>query len=253
MRSLVLLLWLLATSAMAASEITVAPNTLMRLSVASGSVQLDRLEVAERATLLVPAAVTVLQIGELRMGREARIGITPAEQSLRLEIGRAEVAEDAWISARGADGSYTRPASRGRDLQFRLQSLTFASLTLDVRGGRGVPGYAGLDGASGQPGGCTWGRAEAGHDGQDGSNGQPGADGGRVVLELAEGIEVERLQVLLDGGAGGIAGTGGKGGRGGATRGCLLYDVDGAADGQPGRSGQQGPAGQPGELQVIRF
>lgn len=253
MRSFALLLCLSVGTASAATQISVPSNTLMRLPVASSTLQLERLEVADQATLMVPASVTELRIGQLFMGRDARIGVAPGDQPLRLVIDDADIGPGAWISAKGAAGTYTRPATPGREISLKLHKLTFESLTVDVRGGQGRPGYAGLDGAHGQPGGCTWGQASAGHDGQDGTDGHDGAPGGNVVLEVPHHVEVERMQVLLDGGAGGAAGSAGRPGRGGAAKGCLLYGVDGAADGKPGQPGREGAAGRSGAVQVFRF
>lgn len=228
MRSFVLLLCLSVGTASAATQISVPSNTLMRLPVASSTLQLERLEVADHATLMVPASVRELRIGQLFMGRDARIGVASGDQPLRLVIDDADIGPGAWISAKGAAGTYTRPATPGREISLKLHKLTFESLTLDVRGGQGTPGYAGLDGAHGQP-------------------------GGNVVLEVPHHVEVERMQVLLDGGAGGAAGSAGRPGRGGAAKGCLLYGVDGAADGKPGQPGREGAAGRSGAVQVFRF
>ncbi|MGG2397657.1 collagen-like protein [Pseudomonas sp. SH1-B] len=253
MHKFALLLCLGAGVALADSQVKVPSNALMRLPVASGTLLLERLEVADHATLMIPASVTDLRIGTLLMGREARIGVAPSEQPLRLEVLDADVGAGAWISAKGAAGTYTKPATPGREINLKLHKLTFESLTLDVRGGRGAPGYAGLDGAHGKPGGCTWGQASAGYDGQDGTDGHEGAAGGNVVLEVPHYVEVERMQVLLDGGEGGAAGTAGRAGRGGASKDCLLYGVDGAADGNPGQAGHEGAAGRSGAVQVFRF
>lgn len=254
MRSLIVVLSALcASSVLADPQVSVASNTLTRLPATTSLLQLERLEVAEQGTLLIPGNVTELRIGELLLGREARIGIAPGDQPLRLEVGYAEVAEGAWISAQGAPGTVLKPARPGRELSVRLEQASIESLTLDVRGGRGAPGYRGLDGANGQSGGCTWGRASRGHDGQDGGNGRTGAPGGRVRLELPEELALDGVQVLLDGGEGGAAGAGGQGGRGGAAKGCLLYRVAGAANGQPGNPGREGAAGREGELEVARF
>lgn len=253
MHKFALLLCLCAGVALADSQVKVPSNALMRLPVASGTLLLERLEVADHATLMIPASVTDLRIGTLLMGREARIGVAPSEQPLRLEVLDADVGAGAWISAKGAAGTYTKPATPGREINLKLHKLTFESLTLDVRGGRGAPGYAGLDGAHGKPGGCTWGQASAGYDGQDGTDGHEGAAGGNVVLEVPHYVEVERMQVLLDGGEGGAAGTAGRAGRGGASKDCLLYGVDGAADGNPGQAGHEGAAGRSGAVQVFRF
>ena len=206
MRSLALLFCLFAGTSLAATQVTVSPNTLMRLPVASSSLQLERLEVADQATLMIPATVTELRIGELLMGRDARIGVAPSDQPLRLLVEDADIGPGAWISAKGAAGTYTRPATPGREINLKLHKLTFESLTLDVRGGQGRPGYAGLDGAHGKPGGCTWGQASRGHDGLDGGDGQPGAAGAQVRLEVPQEFPVESLQVRVEGGAGGLPG-----------------------------------------------
>ena len=64
MRSLALLLCLCAGAASAATQVKVPSNTLMRLPVASSSLQLERLEVEDQATLMIPAAVTELRVGD---------------------------------------------------------------------------------------------------------------------------------------------------------------------------------------------
>lgn len=253
MRKLALLLCVFSTAAMAENVLTVASHSLMRLPGTAGQLQFERLEVAEQGTLLIPSSITELKVGQLHLGREARIGIAPGDRPLRLDIEHAEIAQGARISAQGAPGSVLRAASPGRELSVRLQQADIESLTLDVRGGRGEAGYPGLGGAKGQPGGCTWGSASHGHDGQDGGNGKPGAAGARVRLEVPQDLPLDAVQVLLEGGEGGKGGAGGKGGRGGAAKGCLLYKVDGAPDGRDGRAGEDGPQGADGELQVVRF
>jgi hypothetical protein len=253
MRNLALLLCLASASAWADNHLSVASHSLLRLPATEARLQLERLEVAEQGTLLIPASVTELRIGELHLGPAARIGIAPGEQPLRLEVLQASVAEGVWISAQGAPGGVLKPATAGRELSLRLQQASIQSLTLDVRGGRGAPGYRGLDGANGQAGGCTWGRASHGHDGQNGGDGQAGAMGGQVRLEVPQELSLDGIRVLLAGGAGGAPGAAGEGGHGGDAKGCLLYSVKGAADGQPGQSGREGSPGRDGELDVVRF
>ena len=86
MRSFALLLFLFAGTSLAATQVTVPSNTLMRLPVASSSLQLERLEVADQATLMIPATVTELHICELLIGRDAHIGVAPSDQPLRLVV-----------------------------------------------------------------------------------------------------------------------------------------------------------------------
>lgn len=194
---------------------------------------LERLHIADHSTLFIPAGVTELRVGELRLGREARLAIAPP---LRLEA--AELTSGVQINARGAAGSNTQSALRGRHLHLRLDKATVEDLLIDARGGQGAPGYVGVAGADGNPGGCTWGEASRGHDGLDGGDGQAGAAGAHVHLEVPHEFPMDRLQVRLDGGAGG---------KGGAGTGCWLYNTAGAGDGKPG---EVGPAYA---INVIRF
>ena len=112
MRNLSLLLCLAASPTLADSQLKVESHTLLRLPVSGALLQLERLEVAEQGTLLVPASITELRIGELHLGRSARIGVAPSEQPLRLEVREAHVGEGAWISAQGAPGSMLKPRPR---------------------------------------------------------------------------------------------------------------------------------------------
>lgn len=56
MRSLALTLCLCVTPVLAASQIEVPSNSLMRLPAGHASLQLQRVEVADHATLLIPLA-----------------------------------------------------------------------------------------------------------------------------------------------------------------------------------------------------
>ena len=175
MRNLMLLAALFSPLALAQAVIEVAPHGVMRLPTTASTLHIERLRIAEHGTLLIPANLTEMRIAELHLGRDARIAIAPAEQAFRLEVASGEIASGAQISARGAQGSSEQPALPGRNLSLRLQVVTVESLLVDARGGNGAPGYAGLAGANGKPGGCTWGEASRGHDGLDGGDGQPGA------------------------------------------------------------------------------
>lgn len=253
MRNLLLLAALGSPVALAQAVIEVESHTLLRLPATTSVLLVERLEIADHGTLLIPAGLTDIRIAELRLGREARIAIAPSEQALRLDVAAGEIAPGAQITARGAPGSASTPALPGRTLSIRLERVVTQTLLVDVRGGRGVPGYAGLDGADGKAGGCTWGQASRGHDGQGGGDGHAGAAGGQVRLEVPADFPVDGVQVHLAGGAGGAAGSGGNAGVGGASTGCWLYSVDGARDGRPGLAGQPGVAGAAGELNVVRF
>jgi hypothetical protein len=253
MRSLSLLLLCVSSWTLAESQVRVDTHGLMRLPSHLDQLVLERLDVADHATLLVPAEIREIRVAELVLGREARIEIAPSEQAFRLEVERAEIASGAQLSARGAAGTFEKPAMPGRTLTIRLQTVTAQELQIDVRGGRGTPGYPGLDGADGESGGCTWGRASKGYDGQDGGDGQAGAAGGQVRIEVPLSFAVETLKGRVDGGSGGAAGAGGKPGRGGVVKGCWLYSTDGASDGRPGQAGRPGPQGAAGSLDVVRF
>lgn len=247
------LLALFTPVALAQSVIDVPSNSLMRLPSSSNVLHLQRLAIAERGTLLVPAGVSELRVEELHLGSEARIALAPGEQPLQLLVGTAQVEQGAQISARGAKGTAQQPAQPGRSLTLRLHSLSAAALLVDARGGPGAPGYVGLDGADGEAAGCTWGQASRGHDGHDGGDGQAGAPGARVRVELPLDVPAELLQIRVDGGEGGAAGPGGKGGRGGVSKGCWLYSTEGAADGRPGQPGKAGAPGPAGQLELVRF
>ena len=88
MRRLGLLAILVAPMVLAQGQVKVDAHNFLKLPPRTGSLSLDQVEVADYATLLIPAGVTELRIGELRMGREARLGIAPSDQTLRLVTGR---------------------------------------------------------------------------------------------------------------------------------------------------------------------
>jgi len=238
MRNLMLLAVLAAPLAQAES-LEVASNSMLRLP--------------DSATLLLPATLTELKVDHLQLGREARIAIAPADHPLRIEARSARLGEGSQISAPGAPGTYQRAARSGRSLDLKLDELEAEQLSIDARGGAGAPGYAGLDGANGQAGGCTWGQASRGANGDDGGNGHDGAAGGRIRLSVPQGFAQSRIVVRLDGGAPGQAGTAGKAGKGGASKGCLVYRTDAGASGRPGQPGQPGLAGASGELILQRL
>lgn len=253
MRSLSLFLLLVSSWTLAESRVQVDAHGLLRLPGNIERLLLERLEIADHATLLVPAEISEIHVAELILGRDARIAIAPSDQAFRLVVERAEIAPGAQLSARGATGTFEKPAMPGRTLNIRLQSIDAQSLLIDARGGNGAPGYVGLDGADGKAGGCTWGQASKGHDGLNGGDGQAGAAGGQVRIEVPLDFAIEVLQGRVDGGSGGAAGTGGKPGKGGATKGCWLYSAEGAGDGRPGQAGRPGPQGAAGTLDVVRF
>ena len=236
-----------------AQVLQVETHSLMRLPNTASTLTLERLDVADYGTLLVPSNVTQLSIGQLHLGREARIAIVPAQQPLAMSVTQAELADGSQITSRGAPGTYTKAARPGRDLNLRFNTLNAPVLSVDARGGTGAPGYVGLDGANGQAPGCTWGSAGRGADGSNGSDGQPGAAGALVRLELPRDYPAERIKVAVDGGAGGAPGPGGKPGAGGKAKGCFVYTADGGKSGKPGAAGQPGPAGAAGTVTVQRF
>jgi hypothetical protein len=253
MRNLWVLMVLISPLAMAKAIIDVEPNTFMRLPGNASELQLDEVKVADNATLMLPAGLRELSIAQLQLGRSARLVIAPSEQALTLDIAQAEIASGAAISARGAQGTYDKPATAGRQLSLRVHGGNVQDLLVDARGGNGAPGYAGLTGADGETGGCTWGQASRGHNGLDGGNGAQGAAGGQVRLELPQSFALEQIKVRVEGGAGGKAGLAGEPGKGGARKGCLVYSAAGAADGRPGLGGQPGEPGPAGNVSVVQF
>lgn len=252
MRKLCLLALVCSPLAMA-QDVKVDTNSFMRLPNTASTLQLQRLDVADHATLLVPANVTELKVEQMHLGREARIAIVPTQQSLQLLVRHAQLDAGSQITSRGAPGTYEKTAKPGRNLNLRIESLDAQELSVDARGGAGAPGYVGLDGANGQEPGCTWGEAGRGADGDNGGNGHPGAAGGQVRLELPRDFPSEQIKVLVDGGAGGLAGVGGKPGAGGKSKGCLVYRTDGGKSGRPGAQGEPGAVGAAGSLTVQRL
>lgn len=253
MRNLLALVALASPLALAQTVIEVDSHAVMRLPSNTSVLLLDRLEIADHGTLLIPSGLTEIRVAQLSLGRDARLAIAPSDQVLRFEVNTAEIASGAQISVRGAQGSAEKPALPGRNLSLSLQAVTLENLILDARGGTGAPGYAGLAGADGKPGGCAWGEASRGHDGLNGGDGQPGAAGAQVHMEVPQGFPVEQVQVRLDGGSGGPAGAPGAGGQGGVSKGCWLYSTDGSREGTPGEAGRAGEPGPAGTLNVVQF
>jgi len=236
-----------------AESVSVASHSLMRLPSNSSTLSLERLDVADYGTLLIPARLIELQVGELTLGHEARITIVPGDRELQVQARAAQLAEGSQIVARGAPGTYQKAALPGRDLRLRIESLQAAQLYVDARGGAGTPGYAGLDGARGEAPGCAWGAAGRGANGDNGGDGHPGGAGAQVRLQLPASYPAEQVKVLVQGGPGGAAGTPGKPGAGGKAKGCVVYRTEGGKPGREGLPGQAGTPGADGSVSVQRF
>ncbi|WNW11518.1 collagen-like protein [Pseudomonas sp. DTU_2021_1001937_2_SI_NGA_ILE_001] len=252
MRKLLLLAALCSPLAMA-QDILVQSHSLLRLPAGGTSLDIQRLEVADYGTLLVPGNITELKVGQLVLGHEARIAIVPSAQPLSLQVGQGQLGSGSQITARGAPGTFEKAPTPGRSLTLRMHELQAERLSVDARGGTGAPGFVGLDGANGQAPGCTWGQAGRGYDGDNGGNGHDGAAGGLVRLELPVAFPAERIEVNVQGGAGGAGGEGGKAGRGGESKGCIVYRAAGGKAGNGGQAGQAGMAGPAGAVNVQRF
>ena len=181
MRKLCLLAALISPMAVA-QVLTVESHSLMRLPNTASTLQLERLDVADNGTLLIPSNVTQLNVTELHLGHDARIAIVPGEQSLQISVGHALLASGSQITSRGAPGTYLKAARPGRNLNLRIASLNAPELSVDARGGDGAPGFVGLDGGNGQEPGCTWGAAGRGADGDNGGDGRAGAPGALVPV-----------------------------------------------------------------------
>ena len=238
----------LSSSWAVAQTISVETHSLMRLPTNSSVLQLERLEVADYGTLLIPAGLTEVKVDQLVLGHEARIAIVPSQQPFSFQIKRGELGSGSQITARGAPGTFTKAPLPGRNLTLRVEQLNAEVLSIDARGGSGVPGFVGLDGGNGEEPGCTFGSASRGTDGDNGGIGHEGAAGALVRLELPRDFPEDRLKVNVAGGAGGQGGAGGKGGKGGASKGCIVYRADGAKSGKTGEKGQDGAAGPAGAV-----
>lgn len=247
------LLSALSSSWVMAQAISVEPHSLMRLPSNASVLQLDRLEVADYGTLLIPAGLTEVKVDQLVMGHESRIAIVPSPQPFSLQVKRGELGSGAQITARGAPGTFEKAPLPGRNLTVRVEQLTADLLSIDARGGAGSPGFVGLDGGNGENPGCTWGSASRGFDGDNGGNGREGAAGALVRLELPAAFPDDHVQVNVQGGAGGAGGEGGRGGKGGASKGCIVYRADGAKSGKNGEKGQSGAQGADGSVSVRKL
>ncbi len=252
MRKLCLLAALCSPLAMAQS-VSVQPHSLMRLPSNTSVLQLERLEVEDYGTLLIPSGLTEVKVDQLVLGHEARIAIVSGSQPLNLVVGHGQLGVGSQITARGAPGTYEKKPLPGRNLTLRIEHLEGNELLVDARGGAGSPGYVGLDGANGVAPGCTFGSAGKGFDGDNGGNGHDGAPGAQVRLELPLSFPAERIKVDVQGGPGGLAGAGGKPGKGGASKGCIVYRADGGKAGRAGDAGQPGVAGPAGVVTVQRL
>ena len=235
-----------------AQTVNVQSHSLLRLPANSSSLQLEALQVEDYGTLLIPANLVDLKVADLRLGHEARIAIVPGERALHMQVAHAQLGSGSEILARGAPGTYEKAALPGRDLELRLGTLQAEALSVDARGGAGAPGYAGLDGANGQPAGCTWGAAGRGANGDNGGDGHPGAAGAQVRLQVPLDFPVEQIRVRVEGGAGGLAGKAGEPGAGGKSKGCVVYRADGGKAGRPGLAGQAGAPGPAGAVSIDR-
>ena len=122
MRKFVLLAALFSPLALA-DAISVAAHSVLRLPNKASVVHLQRLEVADSATLVLPASLVELKVDELHLGNQARIAIVPAEHALSMEVAQAQLGQGSEIAAHGAPGTYERVARPGRDLSLRIQAL----------------------------------------------------------------------------------------------------------------------------------
>ena len=251
MRNLCWLALLSCSWTLADTQIKVEANTLLRLPASGATLALNRLEVAEHGTLLLPANLNELRVTELLLGRDAHIGIAPSTQGFRLVVQGGDLAAGSHISTRGAAGSSQKPALAGRDLNLRLENVRVSDLNLDLRGGAGAAGQHGQDGLAGEAGGCLWGQASDGERGQLAGNGQSGAAGGQLRLEVPVDFDPQVLKFNLQGGAGGAAGVAGQGGLGGAVNNCLFYDAAGGSAGQAGAVGKAGSSGPDGSFKQL--
>ncbi|OEO26550.1 collagen pro alpha-chain precursor [Pseudomonas sp. J237] len=253
MRSALFLLALASPLASAQALIHVAANSMLQLAPSAQVLEIKRLHIGEHATLMVPASVTEVRVSELLLEPEGRIAIAASQQPFYLHVLQGEIATGAQITARGAPGTELKPAIAGRTLTVRLERVVTQSLLIDARGGTGSPGFNGLHGANGKPGGCLWGQSLSGADGGDGSDGQTGAAGGKVRIEVPQDFPAEHILTRLEGGSGGRAGEAGQGGAKAMDEGCWIYSAQGAKGGQAGRSGQAGLPGPDGSMDLVRF
>ena len=101
----VFLLALLVSPVALAQSVSVETNSLMRLPSSTSVLQLERLDVADYGTLLIPATISQVTVDELHLGRDARITIVPGNTALQMQV------RDAQLStvARSPHGALPAP------------------------------------------------------------------------------------------------------------------------------------------------
>ena len=113
MRKLCLLAALCSPLAMAQS-VNVQPHSLMRLPSNTSVLQLERLEVEDYGTLLIPSGLTEVKVDQLVLGHEARIAIVSGSQPLNLVVGHGQLGDGSQITALAKAVFHKCPARHGR-------------------------------------------------------------------------------------------------------------------------------------------
>ena len=85
----------------------------MRLPSSTSVLQLERLDVADYGTLLIPATISQVTVDELHLGRDARITIVPGNTALQMQVRDAQLEHGSQITSRGAPGTHENPPRLG--------------------------------------------------------------------------------------------------------------------------------------------
>lgn len=191
-----------------------------------------------------------VQIDTLIMEKASTLKFTMAKT--RMTVAYAIVGKNCLWDASGAD--YGNP---GKDLDLIIGFEKLGRLTIDTRGGKGMPGTKGEPGAPGTSGSSYGSSAGNGSPGEPGSQGGPGGDAGNLTLvyrsafvPVFKNARTNSLVLKYSGGQGGQGGPGGEGGLGGAPVGRQYEGATGRVteiNGVWGAKGPNGPGGYQGK------
>ncbi|MDO6707202.1 hypothetical protein [Photobacterium sp. 1_MG-2023] len=194
------------------------------------------------------AGATVVFVRSLIMKAGSRILIDGQLQEFSLFCEESRVEENTRFEGRGNGAG-----DDGVNLVIYLGKTEIKGLTVDTTGEKGETGAKGSRGRNGGNATCTGSGATNGGPGGKGAQGGAGGRGGNVILGIdASSLPLQYLEIITQGGPGGDGGDGGDGGRGGAGKRCGLWKRGAGRSGPRGASGDPGPEGIDGEVNVLK-
>lgn len=243
---------------------SVPAGATVRVTPSQASLQLDKLDIGDGATIIVDPQVGQWHVvaGRVRIGKGVTVlakGVPGVSGPEGRSAPSASACADGGSGGAGGAGSAGSPGGR---LVFDWAVETVGdTIAIDVGGGDGGAGGAGGAGADGgRLSGCD---DTNGGGGGDGGAGGDGGEGGRLHLTLrslgAEPVPLlrDRFRVRAEGGQAGAAGAAGKGGAGSeghyVTRKTLAGDRKWIPAGETGDAGAPGRAGQAGRAGLVEI